>query len=68
MKANEREKIGGPGENARLGTTGSRAVKEQEVNHNAHAGEVNARARALARWENEGGRVVAAARELPGRS
>jgi hypothetical protein len=68
MKAKERDQNSDPAGNARLGSSGSAAVNAQQVIRGAHPGDAIARAKALARWENEGGRVVSAARELPGRS
>jgi hypothetical protein len=65
MKAKEREERGVA--NIRLGGSRS-AVKEHGAPRAASSADAIARARAIARWENEGGRVAPATREPAGRS
>jgi hypothetical protein len=67
MKAKEPEQRGLSAGDARLGGSRS-AVKEHGAPRGAPSADALARAKAIARWENEGGRVVPATRERAGRS
>jgi hypothetical protein len=64
MKATERERKRVPAGNDRDGS----ATVREERGRRALPGDDLARARAIARWENEGGRVLPAPRELPGKN
>ena len=65
MEANDRENIRTGAGDVRNSRTVPAAVKDQAAATNS--GDAITRAKAIARWENEGGRVVAVPREQPGR-